>query len=78
MDKKASRELVSEEKIRGQEVLDRITKWMNNVIIRADRTVDEYLDKAIEEARAEKQILEEKEIPCKMVLFVRFIVLNKL
>ena len=58
MDKKTIKELSQEEKKRDQEVLGRIAEWMNNVIIRADRAVDEYLDKAIEEARVENQLAE--------------------
>ena len=39
-----------------QEILTQTTEWMNNVIIRADDTVDALLDKAIEEVRVEKKL----------------------
>lgn len=36
------------------EILDRITEWMNNVIIRADNDVDAYLDQMLDEIRSEQ------------------------
>jgi hypothetical protein len=55
MDKKANHGLAPEEKNCDQEKLDRITEWMNNVIIRADRAVDAYLDEMLERIKKEKE-----------------------